>query len=84
MTIQLTVVTQISFLSNGSKWPVSGYDSQKEVTIETKYRSLNVHCIASDFWFVLFKRFLTYDNKLIPYQPIIMTGIRYGSELPCQ
>lgn len=46
----------------------------KEVTIETKYRSLNIHRIAGDFRFVLFRRFLSYDNDLTMYQRIIMTG----------
>ncbi|MDB5241791.1 MAG: potassium transporter Kup [Spirosoma sp.] len=48
--------------------------ADKEVTIETKYSSLNVHRIAGDFRFVLFKRFLSYDNDLTAYQRLIMTG----------
>ena len=48
--------------------------ADKEVTIETKYRSLNVHRIAGDFRFVLFRRFLSYDNDLTFWQRVIMTG----------
>jgi len=45
-----------------------------EVTIETPYRSMNVHRIAGDFRFVLFKRFLSYDNELSTYKQVIMRG----------
>ncbi|MFD2938274.1 KUP/HAK/KT family potassium transporter [Spirosoma flavum] len=48
--------------------------ADQEVQIETKYRSLNVHRIAGDFRFVLFKRFLSYDNELSTYQQVIMKG----------
>ncbi|MVM35672.1 potassium transporter Kup [Spirosoma sp. HMF4905] len=48
--------------------------ADQEVTIETRYRSLNVHRIAGDFRFVLFKRFLSYDNELSLYQQVIMRG----------
>ncbi len=48
--------------------------ADKEVTIETQYRSLNVHRIAGDFRFVLFRRFLSYDNDLTTYQRMIMVG----------
>ena len=48
--------------------------ADKEVTIEAKYRSLNIHRITGDFRFVLFKRFLSYDNDLTLYQRAIMTG----------
>ena len=48
--------------------------ADQEVTIENKYRSLNVHRIAGDFRFVLFRRFLSYDNELTNYQRVIMTG----------
>nr|WP_240625612.1 hypothetical protein [Spirosoma pollinicola] len=48
--------------------------ADQEVTIETPYRSLNVHRIAGDFRFVIFKRFLSNDNELSTYQQVIMQG----------
>ena len=48
--------------------------ADKEITIETKYRSKTIHRIAGDFRFVLFRRFLSYDNDLTAYKRIIMTG----------
>lgn len=45
----------------------------KEVTIEVRYRSLTIHRNAGDFRFVLFKRFVSYDNDLTTYQRLIMT-----------
>lgn len=48
--------------------------ADKEVSIEAQYRSLNVHRIAGDFRFVLFRRFLSYDNELSTYQQVIMQG----------
>ena len=53
---------------------VQDMEADKEVTIETQYRSLNVHRNAGDFRFVLFKRFLSYDNDLTTSQRLIMTG----------
>lgn len=53
---------------------VQDMEADKEVTIETQYRSLNIHRNAGDFRFVLFKRFLSYDNDLTTYQRLIMTG----------
>ncbi len=53
---------------------VQEMEANKEVTIETQYRSLNIHRNAGDFRFVLFKRFLSYDNDLTTYQRLIMTG----------
>ena len=53
---------------------VQDMEADKEVTIETQYRSLNVHRNAGDFRFVLFKRFLSYDNDLTISQRLIMTG----------
>jgi KUP system potassium uptake protein len=46
----------------------------KEVTVESRYKSLNVHRVAGDFRFVLFQRFLSYDNDLTPGQQIVMNG----------
>lgn len=51
--------------------------ADQEVTIETPYRSLNVHRIAGDCRFVLFKRFLSYDNELSTYQQVICGAICY-------
>jgi KUP system potassium uptake protein len=48
--------------------------ANREVTVDTQYQSLNVHRIAGDFRFVLFRRFLSYDNDLTNYQRLIMTG----------
>jgi KUP system potassium uptake protein len=48
--------------------------ANNEVTIETKYQSLSTHRIGGDFRFVLFRRFLSYDNDLTNYQRLIMTG----------
>ena len=46
--------------------------ADKEITIESRYRSLNVRRIAGDFRFVLFKRFLSYDNELTNYQQVVL------------
>ena len=46
----------------------------KEVTIDVRYRSLNIHRNAGDFRFVLFKRFVSYDNDLTNFQRLIMTA----------
>jgi KUP system potassium uptake protein len=48
--------------------------ANKEVVIETKYRSLNIHRIGGDFRFVLFRKFISYDNDLTTMQRLIMTG----------
>ena len=48
--------------------------AEKEVTIDIRYRSLTIHRNAGDFRFVLFKRFVSYDNELNNYQRLIMTG----------
>lgn len=45
-----------------------------EVTIESRYRSLNTHRVPGDFRFVLFRSFLSYENDLPLAQRIIMTG----------
>lgn len=56
------------------KQVVQEMEANREVTIEAQYRSLNVHRNAGDFRFVLFKRFLSYDNDLTTSQRLIMTG----------
>lgn len=45
-----------------------------EVTIDSRYRSLQTHHIPGDFRFVLFRRFLSYENDLPLSQQIIMNG----------
>lgn len=46
----------------------------KEVTIDSRYKSLNMHQIPGDFRFVLFRRFLSYENELNVRQQITMFG----------
>ncbi|MBD2753677.1 KUP/HAK/KT family potassium transporter [Spirosoma validum] len=46
----------------------------KEVTIDSRYKSLNTHRVPGDFRFVLFRRFLSYENDLTTRQQIIMFG----------
>ncbi|GAB3712715.1 KUP/HAK/KT family potassium transporter [Spirosoma flavus] len=46
----------------------------KEVTIESRYQSLNTHRVPGDFRFVLFRRFLSYENDLTTRQQIVMFG----------
>ncbi|GAB3800906.1 KUP/HAK/KT family potassium transporter [Spirosoma humi] len=46
----------------------------KEVTIESRYQSLNVHRVPGDFRFVLFRSFLSYENDLPLMSQIIMKG----------
>jgi len=48
--------------------------ADKEVTIDAKYRSLNIHRIGGDFRFVLFRKFLSFDNELTVSQRLTMTG----------
>ncbi|CAN5605319.1 KUP/HAK/KT family potassium transporter [soil metagenome] len=64
---------------------VSDLEKNKEVTVESRYQSLNVHRVPGDFRFVLFKRFLSYDNDLSIGQQIIMNGyltLKYISLTP--
>jgi len=46
----------------------------KEVTIESRYQSLNVHRVPGDFRFVLFRSFLSYENDLPIMSQLIMNG----------
>ncbi|MBD2703712.1 KUP/HAK/KT family potassium transporter [Spirosoma sp. BT702] len=46
----------------------------KEVTIDSRYKSLNTHRVPGDFRFVLFRRFLSYENDLTTRQQVIMSG----------
>lgn len=46
----------------------------KEVTIDSRYRSLNVHRVPGDFRFVLFRSFLSYENDLPVMSQLIMNG----------
>ena len=46
----------------------------KEVTIDSRYKSLSMHQIPGDFRFVLFRRFLSYENELSVRQRITMFG----------
>ncbi|GAB4020496.1 KUP/HAK/KT family potassium transporter [Spirosoma koreense] len=46
----------------------------QEVTVESRYQSLNVHRVPGDFRFVLFQRFLSYDNELSARRQLIMKG----------
>lgn len=46
----------------------------KEVTIESRYQSLNVHRVPGDFRFVLFRSFLSYENDLPILSQLIMNG----------
>ncbi|AKD54172.1 KUP/HAK/KT family potassium transporter [Spirosoma radiotolerans] len=46
----------------------------KEVTIESRYQSLNVHRVPGDFRFVLFRSFLSYENDLPIMSKLIMKG----------
>ncbi|GAB4027322.1 KUP/HAK/KT family potassium transporter [Spirosoma gilvum] len=47
---------------------------KNEVTIESRYKSLSSHRVPGDFRFVLFRRFLSYENDLSVRQQIIMFG----------
>ncbi|GAB3022424.1 KUP/HAK/KT family potassium transporter [Spirosoma pulveris] len=44
----------------------------KEITLETRYRSLNTHRVPGDFRFVLFRTFLSYENALSVSDKLIM------------
>ncbi len=46
----------------------------KEVTIDSRYRSLNAHRVPGDFRFVLFRSFLSYENDLPVTSKLIMKG----------
>lgn len=46
----------------------------KEVTIDSRYKSLSIHQIPGDFRFVLFRRFVSYENELTVRQQITMFG----------
>ncbi|QMW01279.1 KUP/HAK/KT family potassium transporter [Spirosoma foliorum] len=46
----------------------------KEVTIDSRYQSLNIHRVPGDFRFVLFRSFLSYENDLPIGSQLIMTG----------
>ena len=48
--------------------------NRKEVTVESRYKALNTYHIPGDFRFVLFRRFLSYENDLTTRQQIIMFG----------
>ncbi|WP_020599004.1 KUP/HAK/KT family potassium transporter [Spirosoma panaciterrae] len=45
-----------------------------EVTIESRYKSLSTHRVPGDFRFVLFRRFLSYENDLTVRQQVAMFG----------
>jgi len=45
-----------------------------EVTIDSRYKSLSTHRVPGDFRFVLFRRFLSYENDLTVRQQVIMFG----------
>ncbi|GAB3985841.1 KUP/HAK/KT family potassium transporter [Spirosoma daeguense] len=49
----------------------------KEVTIDSRYKSLNTHRVPGDFRFVLFRRFLSYENDLTIRQQVIMYGYMF-------
>ncbi len=46
----------------------------KEVTIDSRYQSLNAHRVPGDFRFVLFRSFLSYENELPVSSQVIMNG----------
>ena len=53
-----------------------------EVTIESRYQSLQTHRVTGDFRFVLFRSFLSYDNDLSTIERLTMQGyfaLRYIS-----
>lgn len=45
-----------------------------EVTVESRYQSLQAHRVAGDFRFVLFRSFLSYDNDLSTVDRLTMQG----------
>ena len=45
-----------------------------EVTVESRYQSLQTHRVAGDFRFVLFRSFLSYDNDLSTIDRLTMQG----------
>ncbi|WP_080058811.1 KUP/HAK/KT family potassium transporter [Spirosoma aerolatum] len=45
-----------------------------EVTIDSRYKSLSTHRVPGDFRFVLFRRFLSYENALTVRQQVAMFG----------
>lgn len=47
---------------------------QNEVTIDSRYKSLSTHRVRGDFRFVLFRRFLSYENDLSIRQQVVMFG----------
>ena len=45
-----------------------------EVTVESRYQSLQAHRVPGDFRFVLFRNFLSYDNDLSTIDRLTMQG----------
>ncbi len=45
-----------------------------EVTVESRYQSLQAHRVPGDFRFVLFRNFLSYDNDLTLIEKLTMRG----------